>query len=134
MDIVVKPNTKIIKTGELYTTEDVELYLPKSVEEMGIYALSSSLQNMNLNVKVYYEGTMEEFKKILKGGLVETTIEDYYGWYYHNAPRYENVLEYRPWYHTDIFNPPVIYCSDGVLEHTRDYDETFCRNKYKEKK
>ena len=59
--------------------------------------------------------------------------EDFYGWYYHNSSRYTAMIIYRPWFHTDLYNYPKVYCSDGELEKSVESDEKYCREMNKEK-
>ena len=66
MKLEILPGIKTLKTAELSSNEDVELYIPKSVEVMEFYSLTGNFGYPKRNLTVYYEGTIEEYKKILK--------------------------------------------------------------------
>lgn len=96
--------------GENYG--EVEIYLPSSVEELQAHVLKGAKDK---TVRVFYEGTVADWKKIKKGTREETTVKhDWYGYYYHNVPlecTYKE--EYSNW--TDG-KDVVIVCCDGTIQ------------------
>ena len=91
--------------------EQLEITIPKTVDEL----LYIKLENKhNTIVNIIYEGTILEWHKIKKGLISSTTIkEDWYGYYYHNAPIQETTKEsYINW-----INMPSLFiaCNDGVV-------------------
>ena len=120
MIIHIEPGTAELKTGAICTNEDSTIYIPKSVTRMGIFAISGILAGKRGNITVYYEGTKEEWDRIVKGGLYHVVRPDYYGAMYHHAPEIEEYDEYRPYYHTDLFLRPTVYCTDGPIEVIND--------------
>lgn len=111
--ITIDSDKRVIAHHELDADyfQIVEIHIPSSIEEME----SSVLENADLAiVRVFYEGTVSDWKKIKKGSLEQITVKhDWYGYYYHNAPLETTDKEsYYNWISCKIV---TIICSDGTI-------------------
>lgn len=126
MIVKIEEGTTILKKRSILVTEDLELYLPHSLTRMESGAIYAGWFK-HYKVNVYYNGTMEEYKNILKGDCEKVVVHDEYGAYYHHAPEYEICLYFYNWYHYDSFDKPVINCLDGTFIENSDEVENKCR-------
>ena len=90
---------------------DVIIYIPKTVKKIADNAVFNSDYFEKIKVEVYYDGTIEEWKQIEKGRTETKTVEDWYGYYYHNSDRYETYNQHYSW--RDKTEIPIIHCTDG---------------------
>lgn len=120
MIIRIEDWKETLVTDEVEANEDLDLYLPRSLARLEASCVSGKLSGkLHNNLTVHYNGTKEEWDKIVKGNCEWITQEDWYGYYYHNAPRYETFLEYHPFWHVDVFNNVMIICHDGEFRASR---------------
>ncbi|MGN0813213.1 MAG: hypothetical protein ACI4MQ_06885 [Candidatus Coproplasma sp.] len=74
--------------------QEFELYLPSSIKELSILCVKCDANSV---VRVYYDGTISDWKQIKKGSLDKCEIkDDWYGSYYHNTP---SSTTYREFYY-----------------------------------
>ena len=113
-EIRIEPNCEIIEKHSCLADKDLLLYIPISVKRIKHLAIDGSAHGKTkYQLHIFYEGTFEEWKQILKGTLHYVTIEDWYGYYYHNTSRYDVGIEYLKFYNDNLFEIPIIHCSDG---------------------
>jgi len=131
----IERGTTILKTGAVSANEDVELHLPNSIRRLEAFCISGILINkLGNKLTVYYDGTIDQWKAIIKGKCEYEVREDWYGYYYHNSDRYETVLVYTPFFHTDIYLEPTIICKDGEITSSKYEGQEACLKYMKEHK
>ena len=94
----------------------VEMHIPSSIEELE----SSVLENAKLSiVRIFYEGTVSDWRRIKKGSLEHITVKhDWYGYYYHNAPLETTDKEsYMNWI---LCKDATVVCSDGTIQDDKE--------------
>lgn len=111
--ITISGDKRVVAHHELDADDDriVEIQIPSSNEELE----SSVLENAKLSiVRVFYEGTVSDWRRIKKGSLEHITVKhDWYGYYYHNAPLETTDKEsYMNWI---LCKDVTIICSDGTI-------------------
>ncbi len=90
----------------------VRLFLPHSVKKIIPRALSEAKHFVRL-VEVFYDGTKEEWEKIIKDDSRSVTTEDWYGYYYHNAERYSSYDVYSTF--PEMGKLIAVHCVDGDI-------------------
>ena len=92
---VIPESITIVPEGYLSFDADILVFFHKGIKaiEPGAFVC----QNEEAKLSVSFEGTLEEWKAIPKGNFREEEQEDWYGYYYHNAPRFETVRVYASW-------------------------------------
>ena len=108
---------QLVAQGRMKVVNGQYVYTP-IIEQLGHYiknlffpGVDPSTGFEKIKVEVYYDGTIEEWKQIEKGRNETKTVEDWYGYYYHNSDRYETYNQHYSWRNkTEI---PIIHCTDG---------------------
>ena len=114
-----KPRMEISRAIETLTSgffnvfEDIEIHIPQSVMQIDEDAFSFDDENASYHVDIFYDGTIDEWNHLKKGLIEEKTTEDWYGYYYHNGPRYETNRIYYSWFKNYYKGVVIIHCSDG---------------------
>lgn len=121
MKIKIPNNKESIDFNEYDANEadEIEIYIPLSIKGMSMSIVGNVFDKV---VVVFYEGTISDWKSIKKGLLKNYTVyDDWYGYYYHNAPIEEShYVEYSNW----IFSKKVtIICKDGTIEDNPDENQ-----------
>ena len=92
--------------------KEIEIRMPVSIADLHAYSVKCDKDAI---VRVFYSGTVSDWKKIKKGTLEEITIKhDWYGYYYHNEP-YETTFKtsYLNWIGSENV---TIICFDGTIQ------------------
>ena len=111
-DVRVAKGTQSID-GTIYSGPySVRLFLPRSVKKINPNALAEAEHFVRL-VEVFYDGTKEEWGKIVKDGSRSVTTEDWYGYYYHNAERYSTYDVHSTFPETGKII--AVHCVDGDI-------------------
>lgn len=112
----IADGTKSLTKVEAEGIPEFELYFPSSIEELKSYCVNCDFKAV---VRIYYAGTISEWKKIKKGHLEEVEIKsDWYGYYYHNVP-YSST--YKKYYYNWISSENVtIICTDGTIQDDKE--------------
>ena len=129
MRLEISRNLEIINTDFFNVCEDIEIHIPKSVIEIQEAAFSFSNDNNKYHVDIFYDGTIDEWNHLKKGMIEEKTEEDWYGYYYHNGPRYETSRIYHSWFEEYYKGDVIIHCSDGDTKPDSSVDR---KHPYKE--
>ena len=114
MIIRIQDGTEVLATNEIVLEEGQDLFLPRSIKRLEAGCVTtSSVGVLRDSQTIHFDGTAEEWGKIIKGSCEWKADEDWYGYYYHNTDRYEVYLAYIPFWNTNrIFKVKVI-CKDG---------------------
>ena len=119
MKYLVSQGVEVIEPNAFKAEENATIHLPKSVKEIANDAFTAV--NPDIVIEVFYEGTMEEWKKVKKGLIRIRYVEDWYGYYYHNTDRYEEIQDYFSWI-TNCKTPVMIHCADGDIKQSNSDD------------
>lgn len=113
---------EVIKKGTEISEESVELHISKNVKVIETYAISGKNPNGKIYLSVYYEGTIEEFKRILRGEYYQWT--EWTDW----SPSYGGGMTSQiygrsfNWFRY-VETPIIIHCNDGDYSEEYEYSE-----------
>ena len=117
-NIDIRQGTELLSSGSIEISSSVKIKLPLSIKTLEADVFVSTLKHFF--VEAFYEGTIENFKKIKEGKDETVVTEDWYGYYYHNSERYDSYNKHTSWAHGSRFL--LIHCTDGDIGPT---DETY---------
>ena len=129
MRLEISRSLKVIKRDFFEIKEDVEIHIPLNVEEIEEDAFVFEDDSPSYNVDIYYDGNLDQWNHLRKGLIEEKTTEDWYGYYYHNGPRYETSRLYYSWFKNYYKGNVVIHCVDGETKPDSGVDR---KHPYKE--
>ena len=118
----ISRSLEIIKTDFFNVYEDIEIHIPKNVLQIDEDAFRFEDDSPSYNVDIYYDGTIEEWNHLKKGLIEEKITEDWYGYYYHNGPRYETSRIYYSWFRNYYKGVVIIHCLDGETKPDNSVD------------
>ena len=128
MRLEISRSLQIIKPDFFNVTEDIEIHIPKNIIEIHEDAFSFE-GDTPYHVEIFYDGTIDEWNHLKKGLIEEKTEEDWYGYYYHNGPRYETSRIYYSWFREYYKGNVIIHCLDGDTKPDSSVDR---KHPYKE--
>ena len=114
-DVKAKQGTKILPKGFCRSNESLRIHFPASLEKIEPSAVFSRDRFYEIKLEVFFEGTMEQWRAIEKGEDYYETVEDWYGYYYHNSSRYDTVKKHKPWFFGVENGKVIVHCQDGDL-------------------
>ena len=112
-DVRVRQGTETIDKVIYKGYYSVRLFLPRSVKRIIPDAISEADHFLRF-VEVFYDGTKEEWEKIIKDDTITETTEDWYGYYYHNSERYETHTVHSVF--PKMCKILAVHCADGDIE------------------
>ena len=113
MRLEISRSLNVVPTDFFNIEEDIEIHIPINVTMINENAFTCRDDTPKFNVDIFYDGTIEEWNNLKKGLIVEKTEEDWYGYYYHNGPRYETIRIYYSWFKNHEKINVIIHCVDG---------------------
>ncbi len=117
---VLPESVDLVFEGYLSYDADILVFLHKGIQ--AIEAGAFVCLNREARISFCFDGTIAEWKAIRKGSFREEEREDWYGYYYHNAPRFETVRVYDSWAKGSK-GPYEVQCSDGPFLDNEEDDK-----------
>ena len=118
----IAKSVKEITTDFFVIEEDIDIYIPENVTAIYEYAFSCKESVSLINVDIFYSGTISQWAAIKKGLMEVKVTEDWYGYYYHNGPRYETSYIYYSWFKNHEKANVTIHCLDGEIKPNNSED------------
>ena len=113
MRLEISRSLNVLESDFFNIEEDIEIHIPNSVTIINENAFTCRDDTPRFNVDIFYDGTLEQWNSLKKGLIIEKTEEDWYGYYYHNGPRYETSRIYYSWFKNHEKINAIIHCVDG---------------------
>ena len=117
MVVRIEEGTKVLMEKEISTTENLEVYLPHSIERLEQDCMTGVCSEVHpRTITIYYDGTIEEWNAVVKGMCDWRADVDYYGYYNHNTSLVEYYLAYFPFWNFRLYDKAIIICKDGEVK------------------
>ena len=113
MRLEISHSLNVLQSDFFNIEEDIEIHIPINITMINENAFTCRDDTPKFNVNIFYDGTLEQWNNLKKGLIIEKTEEDWYGYYYHNGPRYETSRIYYSWFKNHEKINAIIHCVDG---------------------